>query len=610
MNLFYVSCYLQVFCAVFTSASLIVNTTGGAVEGFRFMAKNKAMIDAWRGIRYALPPVADRRWRPPVPASTESWTEVRPATDFGSVCVQPEGRGSEDCLFLNVYAPSASRNQTELRPVLFYIHGGSLTSGDGQYDMTGFLSPHSSGVSNSDSGSDSDSDSSDVLLVEINYRLNMFGFLATREIAATTNALNYGLLDQILALQWTRDNIRSFGGDPSRVTIMGQSSGGTSVLALLSSPLSRGLFAAGVSLSGSTNISMTPEQAFDQNDAITTAAGCSTTGGADEVAACMRALSVAQLVTLIPDSWGTPGLWDLPGADNQQGGQGYAGLLVVDGVSITHSMDSALSAGVIDVPLLLSSMGQESNLYPERDVSAFSLQQWKQLLESNFASWNGPKGADGSVGEALFELYAAHARDSPQLAFDSLVTDYGITCASIDILRNLLLSTRTDQGAINASPTRRAPLYVLVNQWPLASPYRTPMNGGLFEVAYAFHQLDLFAFTDNWESVNGPGNYDPQAVDWHMLRVLQQMFREFIVSSGAGMSAAGFLPSYPNTDSDEAAGSSGTYSVFVLENPYSNASETSTLTLPAGRMTQDYKRDICDYFHGIFVEDRAFWWVN
>ena len=186
-------------------------------------------IRSFLGIRYAVPPVGERRWRPPLPAP--DWTGVRDATRPGVPCMQvPQAdlplAPSEDCLFLNVWT-SATPGRP-LRPVMVFVHGGGFVFGAG-------TEPIYDGAELAAHG---------VVLVTLNYRLGVFGFLAhpalTREGGGTSG--NYGLLDQIQALRWIRRNIAAFGGDPDRVTVFGESAGGTSVAMLLAAPSARGLF--------------------------------------------------------------------------------------------------------------------------------------------------------------------------------------------------------------------------------------------------------------------------------------------------------------------------------------------------------------------------------
>lgn len=206
-------------------------------------------IRAFKAIPYALPPVGARRWRPPAPPL--AWRGTRDAADFGPSCVQPPvppasiyfdppAAMSEDCLTLNVWTPADARGA----PVIVWIHGGSLRIGGSAeplYDGAGFARRG-------------------IVFVSVNYRLGVLGWLAHPGLSAESPdrvSGNYGLLDQIAALRWVRDNIAAFGGDPANVTVMGESAGALSVTYLLASPLADGLFARAIMQS--TNIRAFPE---------------------------------------------------------------------------------------------------------------------------------------------------------------------------------------------------------------------------------------------------------------------------------------------------------------------------------------------------------------
>lgn len=208
----------------------LVTISQGALQG-RVDARG---VRSFKGIPYAEPPVGNRRWAAPVPAG--GWKGVRDAGRFGANCVQPPwppkiiyddglANFSEDCLFLNVWTPLHARKA----PVIVWIYGGSLVFG-------GTSEPYYDGRSFAARG---------VVFVSMNYRLGALGWLALPALSSESpHAVsgNYGLLDQIAALEWVRHNIAAFGGNPDNVTIMGESAGGLSVAYLLASPLARGLF--------------------------------------------------------------------------------------------------------------------------------------------------------------------------------------------------------------------------------------------------------------------------------------------------------------------------------------------------------------------------------
>jgi para-nitrobenzyl esterase len=218
----------------------VVETAQGKVAGAK---APDASVTVFKGIPFAAPPVGELRWRAPQPPA--AWQGTRQATDFSPSCMQPivesllpmhmpwteefltHGKVSEDCLYLNIWTPQAS-NHARL-PVIVFIHGGAFTSGAGSiaiYDGTNLAAKGA-------------------VVVTINYRVGVFGFLAHPELSAESEhhaSGNYGLLDQIAALRWVKANIAQFGGDARRVTIWGQSAGAFSVGALVASPVAKDLF--------------------------------------------------------------------------------------------------------------------------------------------------------------------------------------------------------------------------------------------------------------------------------------------------------------------------------------------------------------------------------
>lgn len=219
----------------------IISLEGGLAAG---TTTADGRVRVFKGIPYAKPPVAELRWRPPQPV--EPWSGVRPATSFGPRCIQvprptmslsyfPPEPESEDCLYLNIWAPA--RTGTERCPVMVWFHGGGYNLGSGSL-------PIYSGEGFARNG---------VVLVTLNYRLGRLGFLAHPELTAESGygaSGNYGLLDQLAALRWVQRNIASFGGDPACVTIFGQSAGALSVSYFMASPLAKGLFHRAIGQSG------------------------------------------------------------------------------------------------------------------------------------------------------------------------------------------------------------------------------------------------------------------------------------------------------------------------------------------------------------------------
>ncbi|GAB2520722.1 carboxylesterase/lipase family protein [Nocardia heshunensis] len=251
------------------------------------------------GIPYAAPPVGDLRWQPPQPPAP--WQQVREATAPGPQC--PQGAGgapnpvapaqSEDCLYLNVWTPTAAATNL---PVMVWIHGGSFTSGAGSdYGAQQFMTQSGTPI----------------IVVTINYRLGALGTLAVPQLeAADGNVGNYGLQDQQAALRWVQRNIAAFGGDPGRVTVAGESAGGISICQQLAAPSSSGLFQAAITESGPCL--QAPDKAQAEATGTATAAhlGCSDPATMTE---CLRALPVSEILRDAPDAnYGTTGTPFLP----------------------------------------------------------------------------------------------------------------------------------------------------------------------------------------------------------------------------------------------------------------------------------------------------------
>lgn len=224
-------------CAVATGAQAQVRTTGGTVTGTTVA---DGQVRVFKGVPFAAPPVGSLRWKPPQPV--EPWSGVRATTEFGAHCLQGPLFGdmifrepaSEDCLYLNVWAP-ATPPATPL-PVMFWIHGGGFQAGASS-------EPRHDGHHLVQKG---------VVLISANHRLGVFGFMAHPDMAdeAGNTSGNFGLLDMVAALQWVKENAAAFGGDPDNVTIFGESAGSFAVNALMASPKARGLFHKAIGESG------------------------------------------------------------------------------------------------------------------------------------------------------------------------------------------------------------------------------------------------------------------------------------------------------------------------------------------------------------------------
>ena len=256
------------------AAEPVVATRAGTVEGRR-----EAGIEVFRGLPFAAPPVGGLRWREP--QAVQAWTGTRRADAHAASCVQlpgiPESAGgtagplSEDCLYLNVWTPGTG--VADKRPVMVWIHGGALVYGSGNIALYDGAALARRGV----------------VVVAINYRMGPLGFFSHPAIDGDRAGApaNYGLLDQLAALRWVRDNIAAFGGDPGNVTIFGESAGAQSVLALYASPLAKGLFHRGIAQSPYGIPGHARAKARETGIRVAAAVGAD---GADATAAQLRAI--------------------------------------------------------------------------------------------------------------------------------------------------------------------------------------------------------------------------------------------------------------------------------------------------------------------------------
>ncbi len=267
----------------------VVTVTGGSVRG-AMLTDGGAVF---KGIPYAQPPLGELRWK--APAALTPWNGTRNASQFAGECAQNPMWGhpkveNEDCLYLNVWAPLWPAGA--LKPVMVWVHGGGNVAGSGNENGES-LSRHG------------------IVLVSFNYRLGIFGFLAHPELSAESAnhaSGNYGLMDQIAALQWVQENIKKFGGDPANVTIFGESAGAMDVNLLMASPLAKGLFHRVIAESGSILLAggAMPHPAAEQRGVqFAELLGAGNGGGALKA---LRAASVQQLLAAFSKFAGPSGV--------------------------------------------------------------------------------------------------------------------------------------------------------------------------------------------------------------------------------------------------------------------------------------------------------------
>jgi para-nitrobenzyl esterase len=376
------------------SASPLTFTFDGLVRG----TVTPAGVREFLGIPYATAPVGNLRWRPPVPHLP--WFQPLDATHFANHCPQPASpfgipSTSEDCLFLNVFTPDSKIGGIrDLRPVMVWIHGGALVTGESNdYDPTAFVKDG-------------------VIVVTINYRLGILGFLAHPAFAAEKtdpahdgdvaagSAGDYGLMDQQLALRWVRDNIIFFGGDPLNVTVFGESAGGLSVFSQLASPSAANLFQKAIIESGAyQQTTQTLATAEAAGTAFATAAGCSS-----QTAACLRDLPVDTLLANENPAGYTPN---------------------IDGKFLPLSLGTALATGQFHhVPIVQGSNHDEWRLFTalDFDLTIGPIGNNEAAYEAALASLVGP-GAPFVAAE-----YPLASFPSADLAFATAGTDVVFAC--------------------------------------------------------------------------------------------------------------------------------------------------------------------------------------
>ncbi|MET0240721.1 MAG: carboxylesterase family protein [Sphingobium sp.] len=360
-----------------------VQTAQGPVEGTVL----DSGVQAWLGLPFAAPPVGDLRWRAPRPPEVRR--DILHATQFGPSCMQPlrdhgiayyvgDDPTSEDCLTLNIWTPPGARADAKL-PVIVYIYGGSFVAGSARKPLYRGDALAAKGA----------------VVVGFNYRLGALGFLALPELStesADHASGNYGLMDQIAALQWVRDNIASFGGDPGRVTIMGQSAGAMSIALLQVSPKAQGLFHRIAALSGSFYSSPATDRMPTLGDAEKQGQALQAKLGAADLAALRR----------------------MP-ADRFVAAQGPLSLPVIDGLVVPGSPAALYAAhAAADVPILLGTVRDEA-LGPLGNVR--TLAAWRAIVASQF----------GENASAVLRLYPAATDAQVPVAARALAHDIGFS---------------------------------------------------------------------------------------------------------------------------------------------------------------------------------------
>ncbi|XP_069596017.1 para-nitrobenzyl esterase-like isoform X1 [Ranitomeya imitator] len=465
----------------------------------------------FKGIPYASPPSGSLRWRPP--KEPTCWNDTLDATEFSSMCAQVrplsekgEVMGSEDCLYVNVWTPSLDPDAN--LPVMVWIHGGYLLIGSGF--EPGYCP------------NDDLAQWSQIVHVSFNYRLNAFGFMTLetlREGSATNSSGNYGFMDQIAALKWVQKNIQSFGGDPNKVTIYGQSSGGTSVWTLMVSPLAKGLFHRAIDISGSSVFKATMEEAEKDNLPFLKRSGC-------QDARCLRNLSISKILQSIPWSeypnWAADDLCDLP-----QKGKFIGPMIVVDGhVVLAPPLDvwKQKIPGYSDVPYLVGTTLQEAEFAPfYSNISKWSEEDYRWFVTSLLRTFGGNLSSEALALYPTSEFCSQPER-CVEKTYMTMVSDLRAACPS-------------NVRAHRAAETLRSPVYRYQVDYTPSHPARI---GSFFtyDSWFAFHMVDTLGFFGTLDTILGAISEDD--------RTFQRLIRKYFIHFAKEGSMPPEWPEYPD----------------------------------------------------------------
>jgi para-nitrobenzyl esterase len=382
-----------------------VQTTKGPVCG---IASSNG-VEEWLGVPYAAPPVGSLRWASPQPHA--SWTTTLQATTFADECIQPAGKtgppapgSSEDCLYLNVYAPAGGGSHL---PVMFHIHGGGLFKGSGAGDYSLMAN------------------TGHEVIVSTNYRLGIFGFLADSAFGRRSG--DYGLQDQQAAMRWVQQNIAAFGGDPRRVTIFGESGGASSVCDQIASPTARGLFEQAIDGSGEYNTlfgtpgvrpgggydlepqdckSALPSQSQANSIGAAFAASVGCGPGTADVASCVRQVPTDVVAEAS----------DTPGDGYQYGGQGTIAP-TINSTTLPMTLRNALKTGRVNrVPVTIGTERDE-DLVGEPTTPS----EYVQSVDNQYLKY-APR---------VLALYPLSHFETPFIAWRTLAADSDTVCPAI-----------------------------------------------------------------------------------------------------------------------------------------------------------------------------------
>lgn len=447
-----------------TQVSVSGDTATVVAPAGTLIGSAQSALLSFKGIPYAQPPVGELRWKPPVPAGASSGSVNAKA--YAKHCPQEDNKtdpaASEDCLYLNVFAPAGVATSLTKRPVMVWIYGGANAFGASDfYDPSALV------------------ESGDVLVVTLNYRVGALGFLAHPDLrSAGGPAVNYGVMDQQLALKWIRDNIAAFGGDPHNVTLFGESAGGLNITTHLVSEGSAGLFHKAIIQSGGYLLETPSLQEADaKGEAFAAKLGCSAA-----VAACLRGKTVAEILA-------AQGTVNTASAAYHQ--------MVVDGTVLKEQQAVALAAGRFHrVPVVVGSNANEGNLW----YRSATTQAAYETVVNDFSVKNHRAPAD------TFAKYPASAYPNVGAAASAVLGDAEFSC-----------------------PARRTARWLSAHVPVFAYEFADPAS--LFNSAHFADVYYLFAFKgQQGMGISGPA--DSQALSLAMRRYWSNFARAATPNGG------------------------------------------------------------------------------
>lgn len=468
-----------------------VNIFSGSLVG---TSADSNKVVSFKGIPFAAPPVDELRWKAPQPVAP--WQETRQATEFGPQCMQNliyddmkfrSSGMSEDCLYLNVWAPSKMQNQK--RPVLLYFYGGGFVAGDGserRYD--GASMAHK-----------------DIVVITANYRLGLFGLMAHPLLSAETSYAgsgNYTFLDQVAALNWVVKNIAAFGGDPSRITIAGESAGSVAVSALMASPLSRNLIAGAIGESGAILgpplMAVPLAEAYKKGQALVSAIA-----GDKAKLSDLRKMPATQLLSLANDAGIT---WFKPTIDNY--------FLPVSPQKLYAQKQFA------QVPLLAGVNSQEASYHDILGENKPTITHYTEALQRLYPDSH----------EQVFNLYPAKNIEQVMDAAQDLASDRFISYGTYHWMDTVTQSSGKPSFYYRYEHIRPANIE---KETPKIPPRGATHSA---EIEYALGNLDVNKL------------YLWQEADYQVSKLMQQYFANFIKF---GDPNGEDLPSWPEFSEDK-----------------------------------------------------------